>query len=149
MILLGKGKSLLAGSKRAARPCRRRSREHPLHKLALKDTLTTPVGGGFRSVNVWLRESFGAYANVRPAKTIVRGGPRGYRYRANPNLEGFYVAVQHFIAVGDDRQAVASSHDISTKAECRRIIRYAFEYALASRVAVDECIVDDCAMLLV
>ncbi|AEH78189.1 hypothetical protein SM11_chr0912 [Sinorhizobium meliloti SM11] len=59
--------------KRAARPCRRRSREDPLHKLALKDTLTTAVGGGFRSVNVWLRESFDAYANVRPAKTIVSG----------------------------------------------------------------------------
>lgn len=74
LILLGKGKSLLAGSKRAARPCRRRSREHPLHKLALKDTLTTPVGGGFRSVNVWLRESFGAYANVRPAKRSFGAG---------------------------------------------------------------------------
>ncbi|RVM49025.1 hypothetical protein CN106_14280 [Sinorhizobium meliloti] len=49
------------------------NREDPLHKLALKDTLPTPVGGGFRTVNVWLRKTFDAYANVRPAKTIVSG----------------------------------------------------------------------------
>ncbi|PLU19074.1 hypothetical protein BMJ26_08910 [Sinorhizobium medicae] len=42
------------------------TREDPLPKLALKDTLTTPVGAGFRTVNVWLRETFDAYANVRP-----------------------------------------------------------------------------------
>jgi isocitrate dehydrogenase (NAD+) len=43
-------------------------------KLALKGPLTTPVGGGFRSVNVRLREEFGLYANLRPAKTMIQGG---------------------------------------------------------------------------
>jgi len=154
-------------------------------KLALKGPLTTPVGGGFRSVNVRLRETFGLYANVRPAKTIVPGG----RYEdidivlIRENLEGLYVAFEHFIPVGDDPQAVAISQGINTKAECRRIIRYAFEYALANgrkkvtvvhkanvlkaltgiflaagkeiapeyegRVAMDERIVDACAMQLV
>ena len=154
-------------------------------KLALKGPLTTPVGGGFRSVNVRLRETFGLYANVRPAKTIVPGG----RYDnidivlIRENLEGLYVAFEHFIPVGDDPQAVAISQGINTKAECRRIIRYAFEYALANgrkkvtvvhkanvlkaltgiflaagkeiapeyegRVAMDERIVDACAMQLV
>ena len=42
-------------------------------KLALKGPLTTPVGGGFRSVNVRMREEFGLYANVRPARTIIPG----------------------------------------------------------------------------
>ena len=43
-------------------------------RLALKGRLITPVGGGFRSVNVRLREEFGLYANVRPARTMVPGG---------------------------------------------------------------------------
>ena len=43
-------------------------------KLALKGPLTTPVGGGFRSVNVRLREDFELYANVRPALTMLPGG---------------------------------------------------------------------------
>lgn len=154
-------------------------------KLALKGPLTTPVGGGFRSVNVRLRETFGLYANVRPAKTLTGGG----RYDnidivlIRENLEGLYVAFEHFIAVGDDPQAVAISQGINTKAECRRIVRFAFEYALANgrkkvtvvhkanvlkaltgiflaagkeiapeyegRVAMDERIVDACAMQLV
>src|ERR671929_1654267 len=43
-------------------------------QLALKGPLTTPVGGGFRSVNVRLREEFELYANVRPARTVIPGG---------------------------------------------------------------------------
>src|SRR5438105_10083170 len=43
-------------------------------KLALKGPLTTPVGGGYRSSNVRLREEFQLYANVRPASTMLRGG---------------------------------------------------------------------------
>jgi len=43
-------------------------------RLALKGPLTTPVGGGYRSSNVRLREEFHLYANVRPARTLVPGG---------------------------------------------------------------------------
>jgi isocitrate dehydrogenase (NAD+) len=46
------------------------------------------------------------------------------------NLEGFYVAFEHYISVGDDPQAVAISSGVNTKAGSRRIIEYAFEYAL-------------------
>lgn len=101
-------------------------------KLALKGPLTTPVGGGFRSVNVRLREEFGLYANLRPAKTMVPGG----RYEdidivlVRENLEGLYVGFEHYIAVGDDLQAVAVSSGVNTRSEARRIIRFAFEYAL-------------------
>ena len=103
-------------------------------KLALKGPLTTPVGGGFRSVNVRLRETFGLYANVRPAKTLVPGG----RYEnidivlVRENLEGLYVAFEHFIPVGDDPQAVAISQGVNTKAGCKRIVKFAFDYALAN-----------------
>jgi isocitrate dehydrogenase (NAD+) len=101
-------------------------------KLALKGPLTTPVGGGFRSVNVRLREAFGLYANVRPVRTILPGG----RYDnidlvlVRENIEGLYVAFEHFIGVGDDPHAVAISQGINTRAECLRITRFAFDYAV-------------------
>ena len=154
-------------------------------KLALKGPLTTPVGGGFRSVNVRLREEFELYANLRPVKTMVPGG----RYEdidlvlVRENIEGLYVAFEHFIAVGDDPHAVAISSGVNTHAEAKRIVRFAFEYALShgrkkvtvvhkanvlkaltglflqagreiakeyeGRVAMDDCIVDACAMQLV
>jgi len=152
--------------------------------LALKGPLTTPVGGGFRSVNVRLREAFALYANVRPARTIVAG-----RYSdidivlIRENLEGLYVAFEHYIPIDDDPHAVAMSTGVNTRAGSRRILRYAFEYAVKhgrkkvtvvhkanvlkaltgvfletaramapeyeGRVAMDERIVDACAMQLV
>ncbi len=154
-------------------------------RLALKGPLTTPVGSGFRSVNVRLREEFHLYANVRPARTLVPGG----RYEdidlviIRENLEGFYVAFEHYIPVGDDNHGVAISSGINTRAGAQRILRYAFEYAVRngrkkitavhkanvlkaltglfldeartmareyeSRVALDDRIVDACAMQLV
>ena len=101
-------------------------------RLALKGPLTTPVGTGFRSVNVALRKEFELYANVRPAKTMVPGG----RFEnvnivlIRENLEGLYVGVEHFVQVGDDPRAVGESLAIVTRAGCQRILRYAFEYAL-------------------
>ncbi len=102
------------------------------NSLALKGPLTTPVGTGFRSVNVGLRKEFELYANVRPARTIVPGG----RFEnvdivlVRENLEGLYIGVEHFVQVGDDPRAVAESMAIVTRAGCERIIRYAFEYAV-------------------
>src|SRR6476661_7888640 len=93
-------------------------------RLALKGPLTTPVGGGFRSVNVRLREEFGLYANVRPARTMVPGG----RYEdidlvlVRENLEGLYVAFEHYIPIGDDPHAVAISSGVNTKAGSRRVL---------------------------
>lgn len=101
-------------------------------KLALKGPLTTPVGGGFRSVNVRLREEFQLYANLRPAKTLVPGG----RFEnidlilVRENLEGLYVAFEHYIPVGDDPHAVAISSGVNTRDGARRIVRYAFEHAV-------------------
>ena len=101
-------------------------------RLALKGPLTTPVGGGFRSVNVRLREEFGLYANVRPARTLVPGG----RYDdidlviVRENLEGLYVAFEHYIPVGGDPHAVAISSGVNTRDGSRRIVEYAFDYAV-------------------
>jgi len=100
--------------------------------LALKGPLTTPIGGGFRSVNVRLREEFGLYANVRPVRTIIPG----QRYDnidlvlIRENLEGFYIAFEHYVPIGDDPHAVAISSGVNTKAGAHRIISFAFEYAL-------------------
>jgi len=100
--------------------------------LALKGPLTTPVGTGFRSVNVGLRKEFELFANVRPAKTIVPGG----RFAnvdivlVRENLEGLYIGVEHFVQVGSDPHAVAESMAIVTRVACERIVRFAFEYAV-------------------
>ncbi|HJV50109.1 MAG TPA: isocitrate/isopropylmalate family dehydrogenase [Noviherbaspirillum sp.] len=100
-------------------------------RLALKGPLTTPVGGGFRSVNVRLREEFKLYANLRPAKTIIPG-----RYEnidivlVRENIEGLYVAHEYFIPVGADPHAVAVSTGVNTREGSRRIARFAFEYAV-------------------
>jgi isocitrate dehydrogenase (NAD+) len=102
------------------------------NKLALKGPLTTPIGGGYRSVNVRLREEFHLYANLRPAHTLVPGG----RYDnidlilVRENLEGLYVAFEHYIPIGDDPHAVAISSGVNTRDGSRRIVRYAFEHAV-------------------
>jgi isocitrate dehydrogenase (NAD+) len=99
--------------------------------LALKGPLTTPIGGGFRSANVRLREEFNLYANLRPVKTIVPG-----RYDhidivlVRENIGGFYVAHDYYIPVGDDPRAVAVSTGTNTRDGCRRIARFAFDYAV-------------------
>jgi isocitrate dehydrogenase (NAD+) len=101
-------------------------------RLALKGPLATPVGGGFRSSNVRLREEFALFANLRPARTLVPGG----RYEnidlvlVRENLEGLYVGFEHYIPVGDDPHAVALASGVNTRAGGRRICEYAFDYAV-------------------
>jgi isocitrate dehydrogenase (NAD+) len=100
-------------------------------RLALKGPLETPVGEGFRSINVALRKTFDLYANVRPAHTIVPGG----RYEnidlvlVRENTEGLYVGIEHYIKMGSDPRAAAESVAIITRAGSERIVRYAFDYA--------------------
>lgn len=101
-------------------------------RLALKGPLTTPVGGGYRSANVRLREEFGLYANVRPARTMLPGG----RYEdidlviVRENVEGLYVAFEHYIPIDGDPHAVAISSGVNTRAGSRRILEFAFDYAV-------------------
>jgi len=101
-------------------------------RLALKGPLTTPIGGGFRSVNVRLREEFKLYANLRPARTLIPGG----RYEdidlvlVRENLEGLYVGFEHYIPIDGDPHAVAISSGVNTRAGSRRIAEFAFDYAV-------------------
>src|SRR5215467_14530658 len=99
---------------------------------SIKRPLETPVGEGYRSINVALRKTFDLYANVRPAHTIIPGG----RYQnldlvlIRENTEGLYVGIEHYIRVGDDPRAAAESVAIITRQGSERIVRYAFEYAV-------------------
>jgi isocitrate dehydrogenase (NAD+) len=101
-------------------------------KLTLKGPLTTPVGGGYRSSNVRLREAFQLYANVRPARTLIPGG----RYEdidlvlVRENTEGLYVGFEHYIPIGNDPHGVAIGSGVNTRVGCRRIAEFAFEYAV-------------------
>lgn len=103
-------------------------------RLALKGPLETPSGGGYRSSNVRLREEFKLYANLRPARTIVPGG----RYEdvnlvvVRENIEGLYMGYEHYIPIGSDPHAVGMSTGINTRQGCRRILEYAFDYAIAT-----------------
>lgn len=97
------------------------------NKVALKGPVTTPVGKGFRSINVALRQGLNLFANIRPIKsyqgidslhkdvdfTIVR-----------ENTEDLYIGVEHM--VGED---AAESIKIITRKASERIVRYAFELA--------------------
>lgn len=101
-------------------------------KLALKGPLETPVGEGFRSVNVALRKTFDLYANVRPVRDVIPGG----RFDnvdivlVRENTEGLYAGIEHYIKVGEDEKAAAQSIALITRIGSERIIRYAFEYAV-------------------
>lgn len=101
-------------------------------RLALKGPLETPVGEGFRSINVALRKTFDLYANVRPAYTIVPGRFDNIDIvLVRENTEGLYIGVEHYVRIGDDPKAAAESVAIITRQGSERIVRYAFEYALA------------------
>jgi isocitrate dehydrogenase (NAD+) len=97
-------------------------------RVAFKGPLTTPVGGGFRSVNVALRKEFDLFANVRPSKTLIGGG----RYESvdlvmvRENTEGLYAGVEHYV---DRRHHFAESITIVSREGSERVIQYAFELA--------------------
>ncbi|MBU3695045.1 MAG: NAD-dependent isocitrate dehydrogenase [Rhodocyclaceae bacterium] len=103
-------------------------------RLALKGPLETPSGGGFRSINVRLREAFKLYANIRPALTQIPGG----RYDnidlviCRENLEGLYMGFENFIAIDDDPHAVGMATGVNTRQGARHILEYAFDYAIAN-----------------
>jgi isocitrate dehydrogenase (NAD+) len=100
------------------------------NKVALKGPITTPVGSGFRSVNVTLRQTLGLYANLRPARSI-KGLETRYEdvdlVIVRENTEDLYAGIEHM--VGPD---AAESIKIITRAASERIARFAFEYAVAN-----------------
>lgn len=96
--------------------------------VAIKGPITTPVGTGFRSVNVALRQALELYANLRPARSM-KGVESRYTdvdlIIVRENTEDLYAGIEH--RVGPD---AAESIKIITRAASQRIARYAFEYAV-------------------
>jgi len=103
------------------------------HKVALKGPLATPVGGGFRSVNVRLRQIFQLYSNIRPACTIP-----GLEQKFGPvdlvlfreNTQGLYSGLEQW---SDESKTRAECVGVVTRAASERVIRGAFEYARKHR----------------
>src|SRR3954465_3199351 len=100
------------------------------NRIALKGPITTPVGEGFRSVNVTLRQALGLYANLRPARSIQGLETRYHDVDlviVRENTEDLYAGIEHM--VGPD---AAESIKIITRAASERIARFAFDYAVAN-----------------
>ena len=97
-------------------------------RVALKGPITTPVGMGFRSVNVALRQALTLYANVRPARSFIGVASRYSDVDlviVRENTEDLYAGIER--AVSADH---AESTKIITRGASERIARYAFEYAV-------------------
>ena len=98
------------------------------HRVALKGPCTTPVGKGFRSINVRLRQGLDLYASVRPVKTLP-GVKTPYTdvdlVVVRENTEGLYAGLEHQVVPG-----VVESLRVITKAACERIVKYAFDLAV-------------------
>jgi len=98
------------------------------NKVGIKGPLTTPIGSGFRSVNVAIRQALSLYANLRPAKTIP--GVQS-RYEdidlviVRENTEGLYAGIEHDVIPGEAAEAIR----VITRQATERVVRFAFEYA--------------------
>ncbi|PTX22322.1 isocitrate dehydrogenase (NAD+) [Pontibacter mucosus] len=98
------------------------------NKVALKGPITTPVGKGFKSINVQLRQKFDLYSNVRPAKTTKGIETRFENVNSvlfRENTEGLYSGLEMF----DERLQISDSVARITRVGCQKIIRAAFAYA--------------------
>ncbi len=97
------------------------------HGVALKGPATTPIGGGFSSINVALRKNLNLYGAVRPVRSL--DGVKT-RYEdvdlviVRENTEGLYSGIENIITEG-----VITSIKVATEEACRRIARFAFRYA--------------------
>jgi isocitrate dehydrogenase (NAD+) len=97
------------------------------HKVAIKGPVTTPVGKGFKSVNVQLRQKLNLYAAVRPVRSLD-----GIKTRfenvdmviVRENTEGLYSGIENEVVPG-----VVTSLKVASEQACTRIARYAFRYA--------------------
>lgn len=97
------------------------------HRVALKGPCTTPVGEGFRSINVRLRQELGLFASVRPVSSLPAVDVPYENVDlvvVRENTEGLYAGLEHYVVAG-----VVESLRIVTRAAAERIVRYAFELA--------------------
>ena len=97
------------------------------NKVALKGPIGTPIGKGFKSVNVTLRQALDLYANVRPVKSLPGVEPRFEGTDiviVRENTEDLYAGLELMIMPG-----IAQSMKLITERACTRICEYAFDYA--------------------
>ena len=97
------------------------------HKVALKGPVTTPVGKGFKSVNVQLRQKLHLYAAVRPVRSMPGVKTRYENVEmviVRENTEGLYSGIENEVVPG-----VVTSMKVASEAGCMRIAKYAFKYA--------------------
>jgi isocitrate dehydrogenase (NAD+) len=97
------------------------------NKIALKGPIATPIGKGFRSVNVTLRQALDMYANVRPVRSLHGVEPRFEGTDiviVRENTEDLYAGLELMILPG-----IAQSIKLITEKGCARICKYAFDYA--------------------
>jgi isocitrate dehydrogenase (NAD+) len=103
------------------------------NRLALKGPITTPIGSGFRSVNVALRQQLDLYASVRPARAIAGEGtryPETDLIVVREATEGLYSGVEHWV---DRDHSAAETVNVITRKASDRIIKFAFELARARK----------------
>ncbi len=100
-------------------------------KVFLKSPITTPQGGGFKSLNVTVRKSLGLYANVRPCVSyhpyVKTNHPQMDLVIVRENEEDLYAGIEY-----RPTQETFESVKLISRAGCERIVRYAFEYARAN-----------------
>jgi isocitrate dehydrogenase len=112
------------------------------NKLILKAPITTPQGGGYKSLNVTMRKSLGLFANVRPVQAYTPYVPSNFPDMdvviIRENEEDLYAGIEH-------RQTndVYQCLKLITRPGCERIVRYAFEYAKAYNRKKVTCMVKD------
>lgn len=97
------------------------------NQVALKGPITTPVGGGFRSVNVTLRQKLNLYANVRPARTLPGISTRYEKVDiiiVRENTEDLYAGIEHKVG-----KNAAESIKIITREASEKIVHFAFNLA--------------------
>ncbi|HOD50143.1 MAG TPA: isocitrate/isopropylmalate dehydrogenase family protein [Candidatus Hydrogenedentes bacterium] len=102
-----------------------------VHRVALKGPITTPIGKGFRSVNVQLRKRLNLYAAVRPVRSLPGVKTRYENVELvviRENTEGLYSGLENEVTTG-----VVQSLKIATRTACERIARFAFNYARERR----------------
>ena len=100
------------------------------HRVLLKAPITTPQGGGYKSLNVTLRKALHLFANVRPAKSyapyVTSDHPGMNLVVIRENEEDLYAGIEHC-----QTREVAQVLKLVTRPGCERIVRYAFGYARA------------------
>ena len=115
--------------------------------ILLKAPITTPLGGGYKSLNVTLRKTLGLYANVRPTRSLAPAVATKHPVLdvviVRENEEDLYAGIEH-----QHTPDVVQCLKIITRSGCERIVRYAFEYARTNGRRRITCMTKDNIMKL-